>query len=470
MPSKSTLLRDGRPGSRFAVVFAAVASFSLWAGAFRSGDSNTQCFPFSTQVLEAAENAEASPPAADTPSPAPRPPALGRTEIGSEAWRPPTDPTPKVIYGDDDRIDLYEETDETRRQLAKSVSGLISAWRVDDNGDGTYSLQTAAYRVGGLPPCDGEPFADQPVAAFCTGFLVDDDLIATAGHCYDDGDLAGVFFVFGFVMADATEPVTTVDADQVYEGVEVVGRQYTNDFDYAVVRVDRTVTAPDAQPLGIRRDGVVAVGAQVGVIGHPAGLPLKLAFGAQTMVKANTAVGYFSANLDTYGGNSGSPVFDAATGLVEGILVRGQSDWVFEVDCFRSNELSDDYPFVEEVSKATTFAQHVPNGGCVAPDISTDPEEKLKFRARIGNCKQKTVTISNEGDCALSISAVTPSKAKFTVVSPSFPNTVPAGSQLNVLVEFCPQKKRRVKAKLIITSDDPDTPELKIKLRGKGRK
>ena len=37
---------------------------------------------------------------------------------------------------------------------------------------------------------------------------------------------------------------------------------------------------------------------------------------------------YFSANLDTYGGNSGSAVFNANTGVVEGILVRGATDYV----------------------------------------------------------------------------------------------------------------------------------------------
>lgn len=37
---------------------------------------------------------------------------------------------------------------------------------------------------------------------------------------------------------------------------------------------------------------------------------------------------YFSSNLDTFGGNSGSVVFDADSGLVEGILVRGDQDFV----------------------------------------------------------------------------------------------------------------------------------------------
>jgi hypothetical protein len=46
---------------------------------------------------------------------------------------------------------------------------------------------------------------------------------------------------------------------------------------------------------------------------------------------------YFRANLDTYGGNSGSAVFDANTGVVEGILVRGENDFVTRGSCRATN-------------------------------------------------------------------------------------------------------------------------------------
>ena len=36
----------------------------------------------------------------------------------------------------------------------------------------------------------------------------------------------------------------------------------------------------------------------------------------------------FMTNLDTFGGNSGSPVYNAKTHKVEGILVRGERDYV----------------------------------------------------------------------------------------------------------------------------------------------
>lgn len=281
------------------------------------------------------------------------------SEIGDVPWTPELMAGPKVIYGTDDRHDVYEELDPDRVALARSTCGLMLPSQLTNNGNGTYTISTSAYTKFGVPACAEEPFGNQPVAAFCTGFLVGDDLIATAGHCFDEDDVSFVHFVFGFEMLDAGTPVTVVNANQVYYGIEVVGRALGGGLDYAVIRVDRPVTAPGAVPLRIRRNGTVAVGTPVGVIGHPAGLPTKIAFGTETQVYQNGAAGYFVANLDTFGGNSGSPVFDAATGVVEGILVRGATDYVNMGSCFVSNQLPD-ASAAEEVSKTTTFKDFVP--------------------------------------------------------------------------------------------------------------
>ncbi len=67
------------------------------------------------------------------------------------------------------------------------------------------------------------------------------------------------------------------------------------------------------------------------VLGHPSGLPTKFADGAN--VRDNSLAPSFLANLDTYGGNSGSPVFNAQTREVEGILARGEADFVIRKKC-----------------------------------------------------------------------------------------------------------------------------------------
>lgn len=293
-------------------------------------------------------------------SPSKSAPQAGRTEISDVPYSEAKPVIgPKVVYGTDDRRDVYMEIDPTRLQQAASTCGLINQSRVNNNGNGTYSISTSAFVQLGLAPCFDEPFRTQPTAAFCTGFLVGPDLIATAGHCYTVSDITATRFVFNFQMANATTPVTTVGAEYVYQGIEIVGRALVGDIDYAVIRVDRAVTAPGATVQPIRRKGELQQNTNVGVIGHPSGLPKKIAFGSQTRATAVSDPVYFEANLDAYGGNSGSPVWNADTNQIEGILVRGNTDYVNNGGCFRSNLLPQ-FPGGEEVSRTSLFKNLVP--------------------------------------------------------------------------------------------------------------
>ena len=105
------------------------------------------------------------------------------------------------------------------------------------------------------------------------------------------------------------------------------------------------------------------------VIGHPSGLPTKVAEGASVR-SVDTA--FFTANLDTYGGNSGSAVFNSLSGEVEGILVRGETDYVFdnERSCHSSYHCGDDECSGEDVVKISEVLKHLPP--------SAEPEEPQK--------------------------------------------------------------------------------------------
>src|SRR5690606_32537433 len=167
-------------------------------------------------------------------------------------------------------------------------------------------------------------------------------------------------------------PVLTVPDSHVYRGVEILGSALESGSgdDYTVIRLERIVTVPDAVPLEIRRSGNAAPGTPGGMIGHPAGLPKKVAFGEETRVISSDQDKYFVANVDAFGGNSGSPVFNQVTGLVEGVLVRGEPDFWVLPTCFFSNALPD-VAGSEEVSKAARFAPFVPAPGTGAGFVST---------------------------------------------------------------------------------------------------
>ncbi|MDD5627517.1 MAG: serine protease, partial [Elusimicrobia bacterium] len=126
--------------------------------------------------------------------------------------------------------------------------------------------------------------------------------------------------------------------------------------DWALVKLDRP--AAGHKPLALNKAGTPANKTPLFVIGHPAGLPTKVAGGAT--VRDASPEGYFVANLDTYGGNSGSAVFNAYTGLVEGILVRGENDYVWKGDCMVSNKCPEDGCRGEDVTKLSAVLSSLP--------------------------------------------------------------------------------------------------------------
>jgi hypothetical protein len=236
----------------------------------------------------------------------------------------------KAIYGLDGRLDHYAIHDAVVLQRAESVAAFFKAAGLKDNGNGQTQLRGPTFQNAyGL--CDSEPYLDQPCGAFGSGFLVGPDLIATAGHCLDSADAADatdIRVVFGYRMKTSVEVQNLIPTGDVYSIKEVVGRKLQGKEDWAIVRLDRAVTG--RPPLQIRRAGKVAKDAAVYVIGHPCGLPVKYAPGAT--VRSVSESTHFIANLDTFGGNSGSPVF-GVDHVVQGILVRGETDFVSKGGC-----------------------------------------------------------------------------------------------------------------------------------------
>ena len=271
---------------------------------------------------------------------------------------------PKLIFGADDRLEEYEVTDPRLRTVGDSTAVMVSRTDLRDNGDGTFTLPSetiAEYyqSVTGRTLCQDEPYRDQPSVGWCSGFLVAGDMIATAGHCIESASDCGAFaFVFGFVMSDEVTPVLTVDASQVYLCSEIVRREFSGENDWGLIRLDRSVD--DHVPLAVRRSGTVATGEELVIIGHPVGIPRKYAAGAT--VRENSHPSYFQANLDAYGGNSGSAVFNASTYEVEGILVRGYWDFVPDGSCDRSYVCPDSgCPDWEDVTRSTVFGHMIPS-------------------------------------------------------------------------------------------------------------
>ncbi len=171
--------------------------------------------------------------------------------------------------------------------------------------------------------CNDEPFRHQPIAAgrFCTGFLVKKDVIATAGHCVNEENVTDLCFVFGFKMKDASTPITQVPNQNIYKGAAIISKveNRRTGSDWALIKLDRKV---EGQRVAKLSGQAIYLEQPVYIIGHPLGLPLKVAPGAHVCDISKTC---FVADLDVYSGNSGTPVFDSETHIVIGIVVSGHS-------------------------------------------------------------------------------------------------------------------------------------------------
>lgn len=273
----------------------------------------------------------------------------------------------RVVYGQDDR----EEQDECppgslTAAWARSSALLIARSSLTIRSGGEVALGVEQrlcdlMKASGKPLCPGEPFQDQPVlGGACSAFLVAPDLVITAGHCVIAARICPLIaFVFGAGYTRADRDPRLVGPDDVYScrdlpEVAVDGVH----GDHAVVRLDRPVVG--REPLPLRRSGKVEDDEELVLIGNPLSLPTKIA--AHGKVLDNTSPLYFKASTDSYGGGSGSVVMGARSGLVEGVLVRGEDDFVRAGDCWVSRVCPPDGGRCrgESVSRATEFAAHVP--------------------------------------------------------------------------------------------------------------
>ncbi len=264
-----------------------------------------------------------------------------------------------IVYGEDDRADLFETAPTLRELTARRSVALISPDHLEAQEDGTYRVVGPKY--GELQSlCEGERFFEQVAAVSCSGVLIAPDTVATAAHCLgvtSDGrpDCTNHRYVLGYGL-EAPNASPTIPQSSVFECQDVLTQLRSEagapcHLDLALLRIRRTGDSNEAS-LSLR-ERPLEVGEGLVVVGYPGGLPAKVDVGARVQNTPLDRHDFFELDSDTFAVSSGSAIFDAQGELV-GVFTRGYSDYVVddESGCQRIHRV--------EPEDATGFEQAIP--------------------------------------------------------------------------------------------------------------
>jgi len=235
-----------------------------------------------------------------------------------------------AVFGVDNRKDLNLYPREHIRKLGPAVAAMVDLSKLDLVGE--FYVISGKTLMDKQVLCPSEIFKEQLVLSECTAFLISPDKVMTAGHCLINFTMKNLDWdpekdarwVFNY-----TEGRKSIHKSDVYKG-KIIHLDYGNlqPIDYAIIQLERPVVG--VEPFKLRKDGGPSLYEEVLMLGHPSGLPLKVTDKGRVISIEDEI---FTVDLDGFKGNSGSPVLNPNTGVVEGIYVRGNpDDYAFDWD------------------------------------------------------------------------------------------------------------------------------------------
>ena len=260
--------------------------------------------------------------------------------------------SPTGVYGPDNRTEVYLSS-TIHQKLAASTAAMIPKILMPGPTNTLVRLPPFSddlMKKYGAPACLETRFTYQKSHSLCSGSLIAPDLILTAGHCVVKTACADNNWVFNYYYGSNGMMNLKVEDKDVYTCKKIIAFGLNiKDEDYAIIQLDRKVEG--RIPLDYRSSGKISTTDTLLTIGTPSGLPIKVTTDGK--VRSNDPKNFFITTLDTFSGNSGSPVFNASTNAIEGILVRGDEDYVVDPvrECVVENKCAESACAGEDVSR-----------------------------------------------------------------------------------------------------------------------
>lgn len=232
---------------------------------------------------------------------------------------------PAVIYHEDSRQDVSESEGSFD---AGNVTAVLIEDRKLKQVDNGWLLKLLPLK-NSIPLCKDERFLEQPILGFCSGVLIAPNKVLTAGHCMDSqNSCEKTKFIFGWNLEKSY--FNSLPDSEIFHCQQIQVLRYQRaKLDYAIVELDRPV--PGVNPVKFADDISLDSGTSLISLSYPLGLPLKKDLAI--VIEDDPQKNLFKAEVDTFGGSSGSPLFNAEGQLV-GILSRGMED-ILDDDIYR---------------------------------------------------------------------------------------------------------------------------------------
>jgi V8-like Glu-specific endopeptidase len=276
-----------------------------------------------------------------------------------------------AIYEEDDRSLVFLSKDSFTQKISQSVAAKL---RTEPKylGQNEYQILSKPLKDHIKNLCKEEKFENVETLSNCTSFLVAKDLMLTAGHCLNNQKECEESTWFFSDELNPYEKDPIVEHRNIYKCEKIISRikNSISKNDYALFKLERQVIG--REPLKFRKKGKVTSKDSFLVLGHPTGLALIKTAGSKVI--ENESEFLFRINSDTFGGNSGSPVFNQDTGLVEGILTDGDRDYKRNAKrgCMETYHCPASGCKGENVVRITNIPELVPDMTPIEPIIDLD--------------------------------------------------------------------------------------------------
>jgi hypothetical protein len=239
-------------------------------------------------------------------------------------------PNPAQIRAYDDRKDFYQistyindPSKAAKIEQYANQTGILIHNELDAQG---YLNEFCSLRDRFITEdnCYVGGFGDQkvpPTRDHATCFLIKENLIATAAHNMHF-NYKHAMVIFFASMRNENDTALSLIGSHTFLVDTILYYSGPHEFDFAIYRLDSNAS----WFKGIEFDFTQWVDTKkVYAFGHPLGLPLKFADHSDTY--DSPFPNMFSAKLDLFSGNSGSPIFDQSSDKLIGIHCGGPDDF-----------------------------------------------------------------------------------------------------------------------------------------------